>query len=179
MPRPFTLSLSSLTVVFTLTALLWSPVLAEAPAPAPSAESVETARKTIKILDEIYKRIIVLVTDKYVHDEEDFAAGSAAVLLFRQMSAGGTHQVRLLDATGEPYEPENVAKDDFEKNGIKALKGGAAEFERIEKKDGKSILRVMTPVPVVHERCVMCHDQYKNAKPGEPIGVLSYSIPLQ
>ena len=81
----------------------------------PPKVAVERARKTINMLDNIYKQTVVLITDKYVHDEEDFAAGSAAVLLFKRISESGSHQVRLIDATGEPYEPENVAKDEFEK----------------------------------------------------------------
>src|SRR5690606_16003838 len=92
----------------------------------PNEAAVERARNTAKMLDQIYKTTIVLVTDKYVNEEDDFAAGSAAVLLFKQISDGGTHQVRLLDASGEPYDEANVAKDDFEKAGIKALKGGAS-----------------------------------------------------
>src|SRR5690554_1606038 len=58
--------------------------------------AVERARKLVRMLDDIYKQTIVLITDKYVHDEDDFAAGSAAVALFANISKGGTHQVRLL-----------------------------------------------------------------------------------
>jgi len=149
-------------------------------APAEAAgytqKELNHARETIKILDEVYKRIIILVTDKYVQSEDDFAAGSAAVLLFRQISAGDTHQVRLIDATGDPYEPDNVAKDDFEKTGIEKLKKGDSQYEQIVTVEGVPTLRIITAVPVVHERCVMCHDHYKQAKNGEPIGALSYSI---
>lgn len=144
-----------------------------------SEEQLEHARRTVKVLDEVYKRIIILVTDKYVQEEDDFAAGSAAVLLFKQMSEGDSHRVRLIDATGEPYEEANVAQDDFEKKGLEAIKKGAAEFEEITQVDGKPTLRIMTSVPVVHERCVMCHEHYKNAKAGEAIGAMSYSIQIR
>jgi hypothetical protein len=157
-----------------------SRLLADPKKPAePDQTAVENARRTVKMLDQIYKTTIVLVTEKYVLEEDDFAAGSAAVLLFKQISEGGTHQVRLIDATGQPYEEANVAKDDFEKQGIKQLKGGAANYEKIVQKDGANILRVMTPVPVVMERCTMCHEHYKTVKAGEPIGAISYSIPIQ
>ncbi|MBR9801280.1 DUF3365 domain-containing protein [bacterium] len=145
----------------------------------PDAAAVERSRKTVKTLDNIFKQTIVLVTDKYVHDEDDFAAGSAAVLLFKNISESGDNKVRLIDATGEPYEPENVAKDKFEKAGIKRLKAGADSHEQIVTEDGKPLLRVMTSVPVVMQKCVMCHPHYADAKEGEPIGAISYTVPIE
>jgi hypothetical protein len=121
----------------------------------------------------------VLITDKYVHDEGDFAAGSAAVLLFKNVSESGSHQVRLIDATGNPVESANVAKDDFEREGIKRLKAGAGIYEQVQTVDGKPQLRALTPVPVVMEKCIMCHDHYADVKKGEPIGAISYTIPIE
>jgi len=146
---------------------------------APDKEAVARARKTIEMLDDVYKKTIVLITDKYVKNLDDFAAGSAAVLLFEQISDSGTHKVRLLDATGMPYDPENVAKDAFEKEAIKQLKAGAKTYEQVTEQDGQPVLRVVTPVPVVMERCTMCHDHYLDAKEGEPVGAISYAIPIE
>lgn len=151
----------------------------EEKAPEPDKAAVERARDTTKMLDGVYKNIIVLVTDKYVHDEDDFAAGSAAVELFRAVSKGDAQKVRLIDATGDPYEPENVAKSDFEKKGLKQLKKGAASYDEVFSQDGKQYLRTVTAVPVVHEKCVMCHSHYADAKEGEPIGALSYIVPIK
>lgn len=145
----------------------------------PRKAAVERTRKTLTMLDTIYKNAVVLITDKYVHDEDDFAAGSAAVLLFERVSKGGSHHVRLIDATGEPYDSENVAKDDFEKTGVKKLKAGAAVYEQVVEKEGKHYLRAVTAVPVVMEKCVMCHEHYKDVKKGEAIGAISYTIPIQ
>jgi hypothetical protein len=146
----------------------------------PGDAAVERSRKTVRMLDDVYKQTIVLITDKYVHDTNDFAAGSAAVLLFKNISKSGNQQVRLLDATGEPYEPENVAKDAFEKEGIHRIKAGAAFYDEVIQKDGKFELRAMTPVPVVMEKCVMCHAHYADAKKkGEPIGAISYTVPIE
>ena len=159
------------------------PATAKKPAAAPAATKedpdVERARKLVRLLDDVYKQTIVLITDKYVHTEKDFPAGSAAVGLFANISKGGSHQVRLIDATGEPYEEANVAKDDFEKEGIKRLKAGAKIHEEIVEKDGQRSLRTLTPVPVVMKKCVMCHEHYANAKPGEPIGAISYIVPIE
>jgi hypothetical protein len=145
----------------------------------PDPAAVGRARKTARMLDNIYKQTVVLITDKYVNDEDDFAAGSAAVALFDSISKTGSHQVRLLDATGEPYEEKNVARDDFEREGIKKLKSGADWHEQVVQQDGKDQLRVITPIPVVMPKCVMCHEHYAQAKKGEPIGAISYTIPIE
>ncbi len=157
--------------------LLWmvQPCAAE----QPSEAAIERTRETVSLLDQIFKQTIVLVTDKYVEDEDDFAAGSAAVLLFKNVSESGPNKVRLIDATGDPYEADNVAKDDFEKEGLKQLKAGKARYEQIVTTDGEARLRVLTAVPVVHKKCIMCHDQYADAKEGEPIGALSYIVPIK
>lgn len=145
----------------------------------PNEEAIARTRDTVKMLDDVYKQAIVLITDKYVHDEEDFPAGSAAVELFRRVGKTGYHQVRLIDATGEPYEPDNVAKTPFEKQGIKTLKAGKATHEEVVVKDGQAYLRMMTAVPVVMQKCVMCHPHYADAKKGEPIGAISYELPIR
>jgi hypothetical protein len=141
--------------------------------------AVGRARKTVKMLDDIYKQTIVLITDKYVHDTDDYPAGSAAVTLFENITKIGSHRVRLLDATGQPYKKTNVAKDDFEKAGIKKLKEGAPGYEEVVSEEGKPYLRSMTPVPVVMAKCVMCHSHYEDAKKGEAIGAISYTIPIE
>ena len=141
--------------------------------------AVARARKTVQMLDDIYKNAVVLITDKYVHEEDDFPAGSAAVALFEAISKKGWHQVRLIDATGQPYEEKNVARDDFEKAGIARLKAGDAVYEQVVDVDGQRQYRALTPVPVVMKKCVMCHAHYADAKENEPIGAISYSVPVE
>lgn len=136
-------------------------------------------RKSVQMLDNIFKQTVVLITDKYVHDEDDFAAGSAAVLLFKNISDSGETKVRLIDATGTPYDSDNVANDEFERKGLVELKKGAALHEEVIMKDGKPHLRSLTAVPVVMEKCVMCHSHYADVKKGEPIGAISYTVPIE
>ncbi len=150
-----------------------------AAAAADADPAVARARKTVQMLDDIYKNAVVLITDKYVHDEDDFPAGSAAVALFEAISKKGWHQVRLIDATGQPYEEKNVARDDFEKTGIARLKAGDAVYEQVVDVDGQRQFRALTPVPVVMKKCVMCHAHYADAKENEPIGAISYSVPVE
>jgi len=145
----------------------------------PDEAAVKRARKTVQTLDTIFKQTVVLITDKYVHDEDDFAAGSAAVLLFKNISAAGDNTVRLIDATGQPYDEKNVASDDFEREGIKRLKAGAAVYDQVISTDGKHQLRSLTTVPVVMKKCIMCHDHYADVKEGQPIGAISYTVPIE
>lgn len=145
----------------------------------PPKVAVERTRKQVKMLDDIYKTAVVLITDKYVNDEDDFPAGSAAIALFGAVEKKGWHKARLIDLTGEPYESDNVAQDDFEKQGAKQLKGGKDYVEQIVDKDGKPYLRAMTPVPVVLKKCVMCHPHYADVKEGAPIGAVVYTLPIE
>jgi len=145
-------------------------------ATAPSAAALERTRKTVRMLDDVYKTAVVLITDKYVHDEKDFPAGSAAIALFGAVEKKGWHGVRLLDVTGKPYDDKNVAKDDFEKQGVRQLQAGKDYFEEVVEKDGKPHLRAMTAVPVVMQKCVMCHPHYADAKKGAAIGAISYTL---
>jgi hypothetical protein len=136
------------------------------------------ARKQVRMLDDLYKTAIVLVTTHYVEEESDLPAGRAFIALFDAMKEKGWHEVRLIDATGQPYEEKNRPADDFEKKAIEQLKAGKPAEEIVEQ-DGKRYLRAATPIPVVMKKCVMCHPAYENAKPGEVIGSLSYKLLIE
>jgi hypothetical protein len=149
------------------------------PGKSPSPEAQERARKTVRMLDDVYKTAVVLITDKYVNDDDDFPAGSAAIALFREIGKKGWHEVRLLDVSGMPYDAKNVAQDDFEKAGVSQLQAGKDYYEQIIEKKGKPYLRAMTPVPVVMQKCVMCHPNYAAAKKGAAVGAISYLLPIE
>lgn len=165
---------AALAAVFTVPAVLPSKAEEKKDDPA-----VARARKTVAMLDDIYKTTVVLITEHYVKDENSLAAGEAAQALFGAIKKKGWHEVRLIDAAGEPIVDGNKPKDDFEKAAVAALKSGKAGYEQVIEKDGKRYLRSATPIPVVSKKCIMCHDNYANAKEGEPIGVLGYTIPIE
>lgn len=152
---------------------------ADEKAKLPDPKALERAQQTVRMLDDVYKTAIVLMTDKYVNKESDFSAASAAVALFEAMNKKGWHDVQLVDLTGEPYNEKNVPSDDFEKAAAKQLKAGKDYFEAVEQKNGAPYLRAVTAVPVVMEKCKMCHPHYKDAKKGEAIGMLSYTLKIQ
>ncbi len=148
-------------------------------ADVPKEVSLPVARREVRMLDDIYKLAIVLITQKYVHNETDFPAGAAAVQWFDAIGKRGWHKVRLIDVSGEPADEGNLPQDEFEKLAVKLLRQGKSYVERVEKRGGKRFYRAATPVPVVLPKCVMCHDNYKNVKPGQPVGALVYTIPLR
>ncbi len=169
-------------VLFSLCGVL-AVVIAPTAQPAgqnkPDAAAVARARKMVRMLDDVYKSAIVLITDKYVKTKRDYPAGRAAIKWFADISKKGSHQIRLIDVSGEPSNDANVAKDDFDKEGVKQLKAGKDYYEQVIQKDGKAYLRAMTPVPVVMKKCIMCHENYKNVKKGAPVGALTYTFLLE
>lgn len=152
---------------------------ADAPAATPDAAALARTRKQVRMLDDLYKTAVVLITEHYVSEKADLAAGSAFQALFAAMKKKGWHEVRLLDATGQPYEEKNAPADDFERRAIAALKSGKPYFDEVVARDGKSYLRAATPIPVVMKKCTLCHEHYADAKPGEAIGALGYTILIE
>lgn len=145
----------------------------------PDEAALKRARREVQMLDDVFKTAIVLITDKYVKTKKDYPAGRAAVRWLKQVAEKGWPEVRLIDVSGEPYDPANVAKDSFEKEGVKQLKSGKGYYEQVIQKDGKSYLRAVTAIPVVMEKCILCHENYRTVKKGAAIGALSYTVPVQ
>lgn len=141
--------------------------------------AVERTRKQVRMLDAIYKNAIVLVTTHYVTEKSDMPAGVAFKKLFEAAKKDGWHDVRLLDATGDPYEPANAPKSDFEKRAVKELLGGKTYVDEVVEKDGKRFLHAATAIPVVMKKCVMCHDNYADVPEGKAIGALGYIVPIE
>jgi hypothetical protein len=181
MDRIASMTLNSLTRISLVTAaaaLLWHS--ASAADPATDDAALERTRKQVRMLDDLYKTSIVIVTENYVDDAEGLAAGDAFQALFKVMKDKGYHEVRLLDATGEPYDSDNAPRDDFESAAIDALKSGeTAWYEAVVEVEGKQVLRAATPVPVVMEKCILCHEHYADVPEGQAIGALSYTIAIE
>lgn len=142
----------------------------------PDADALQRARREVKMLDDIYKTTIVFINDTYVEDANDVAAGEIARELFTAMSKKGWHDARLVDATGKPINDENAPRDDFEKLANKKILAGETYYEEVQEDQGKLYLRAATVVPVVNQKCTICHPGHKV---GEVLGTVSYKIPLK
>ncbi|MDB2687032.1 DUF3365 domain-containing protein [Mariniblastus sp.] len=141
-------------------------------------KAVTRTRREVKMLDDIYKGGIVLITKNYVNGDEDLPAGTAFKKMFEAAKKNGWHEVRLVDATGDPYDDANVAVSDFEKRAIKELRAGKPFVEETITEKDKRYFLAATPIPVVMEKCTMCHSNYDMDKKGLVIGALTYRVPI-
>ena len=138
---------------------------------------VTRTRQHIEMLDVLYKTAIVLITDKYVTDPSMFSGASAAKAIFDTMNEHGYHEVRLVGLTDTLISPGlNKPKDAFEEQAKQKLLSGEPTHEEVVTLEGKRYLRKATAVPVVMERCVMCHANFKGNEGA--IGTLVYTVPL-
>ena len=134
---------------------------------------LDHARKTVRMLDDLYKTYIVLITEEYVDDPSVLAAATLSKRVFKSMNKKGWHKARLLDATGTPFNPENNPKDAFERDAINAMISGKTYFEKIEKIEGRTHLRAVTSVHAVMKGCISCHPSNKF---GDLLGGIAYDI---
>jgi hypothetical protein len=145
---------------------------------APADPAVERARREVRLLSELYQSSMTLITEHYVHDGNDLPAGSAFKALFQKMRDKGWHEVRLLDATSQPSNDENWPRAGFEQDAVKALLTGKTSYDRVIEEDNKRYLHAATPIPLLMEKCIMCHEQYRDIEDGQPIGALSFRLPI-
>ncbi|MGH8524348.1 MAG: c-type heme family protein [Gammaproteobacteria bacterium] len=138
--------------------------------------AVERTRQQVKMLDDLYKTVVVLITEHYVKDPSILPAATASKALFAEMKKKGWHEVRLLGLTDLLFNQENKPSDAFEQAAATKLLAGEAGHEEVVEKGGKRYLRVATGVPVVMEKCIMCHANFKGNKGN--IGALSYTVPV-
>jgi hypothetical protein len=144
---------------------------------APDKAAVERTRETVRLLDDLNKYYVVDITDTYVKAQKSAPAARVAKKVFRQMGEKGWGTGRLVDATGAPFNEDNVAKSEFEKRAVKAIKDGKPYVDEVgQDKDGKPVLRAATVVPVVMDQCAACHAGYKK---GDVLGALVYELPIK
>jgi len=145
--------------------------------PAPDRAAVERARTTVKMLDDVYKGFVVNITETYVKAKEKTPAARVVKKMFKYMETKDWHTGRLVDASGEPVNPDNVARTAFEKKAVDKMKAGASYYEEVgTNKKGQAVLRAATRVPVVMKACIACHP---GKKEGDLLGTLVYEVPIK
>jgi hypothetical protein len=172
--RPAALALAALAAL--AAAHRHGPDAAAADPKPPDPAAVERARATVKMLDDVHKGYVVTITDTYVKAQEKTPAAAVVKKVFAQLEKGGHGTGRLIDASGEPLRPQNVARTDFEKKAVAAIKGGKPYVDEVAAKDGGPVLRAATVVPAVMAACVNCHPHVKE---GQVLGALVYEIPIR
>lgn len=142
---------------------------------APDKAAVDRAREQVKMLDDLYKTAVVKITEVYVGQQGEVPAAVAAQEVFKAMHKKGWHTARLVDASGKPKRKANLAKTEFEKKAVEAMKEGKPYYEEVGEKDGKPVLRAATVVPAVMKECAVCH----RVKEGTLLGTIVYEVPVK
>lgn len=153
-----------------------STVAADASQTLGDDQAIDRTRQQIHMLDDLYKTAVVLITEHYVTDPSILNAATAAKALFAEMQKKGWHEARLVGLTDVINNPENEPKDDFERIAAEKLRSGQQSHEEVVVEDGKRYLRMATPVPVVMEKCVMCHENFEGDTGA--VGALAYKVPV-
>ena len=143
---------------------------------APDEAAVERTRETVRMLDDLHKGYVVTITDTYVKAQKSTPAARVTKKVFKHMADKGYGTGRLLDATGAPFNEDNVARTDFERRAVAAIKAGKPYVDEVATKDGRPVLRAATVVPVVMKQCIACHAGYKE---GDVLGALVYELPIK
>lgn len=133
------------------------------------------ARKEAAMLDDLYKTAVVLITEHYVKDPTSVSAATAAKLIFKAMKEKGWPETRIIGFTDLLFNAaENAPKAGFETQAKEKILAGAASHSEVVTEGGKRYLNVVTAVPVVMDKCTMCHGNFKGQKGA--IGALSYKV---
>ncbi len=127
------------------------------------------------MLDTLYKNAVVSITKNYVNQQADVPAAAVAKDVFKAMKDGHYHNARLIDVTGRPKNKENIARTDFEKAAVEAIRSGKEYVEEIAFVDGRPILRAATVVPAVMEQCIICHGKREK----NLLGTIIYELPIK
>jgi hypothetical protein len=141
-----------------------------------SDPEIDRTRQEVKMLDDLFKNMIVLVDETYVKKPDSVAAATAGKALWAALKKGGWYEVRILGLTDVIGDQDDVPRDAFERTAAAKLVAGDKWYEEVSEKDGKRYLRVATGIPVVSENCLMCHANFKGNKGN--IGALSYTVPM-
>ncbi len=137
--------------------------------------AVERTKQQVMMLDDLYKTAVVLITEHYVKDPSTLSAATASKAIFKAMKEKGWHEARLIGFTDTLYNAaENTPQAGFEATAKKKILAGEANHSEVVEEGGKRYLRMATAVPVVMEKCVMCHANFKDQKGA--VGALSYKV---
>ena len=58
------------------------------------------------------------------------------------------------------------------------LLSGQATYDEVVTEGGKKYLQAATAIPVVMDKCTLCHSNYKDVPAGKAIGAISYKLPI-
>ena len=132
----------------------------------------EEARRTLRLMNDIYVSGVLTTHKMYVLDRGTAAAVTWGKQVINQITAKGWPEAHIFSTTERSFSPDNRPQDEFEKAANLAFQRGKTELERTE---GDS-LRYATPLRVTDQSCLMCH---VHNKVGDLLGGVSYRALLK
>ena len=110
------------------------------------------------------------------HEEDPNAIpfpATATQEIGRELGKQGIFQARLV--SGQPMNPDNAPRDEFEKKAVELINNGAESYSDIQVLNGVPTFRRASADLASVEACVNCH---VGKQMGDVIGLLSISIPI-
>lgn len=134
--------------------------------------SLDEARRTVRLMNDIYVTGVLTTHRMYAHEAGTAAAISWGKQVIREINTKGWPRARVFATTERALNPENQPADAFEKDAGTAFGKGQPAFERVS----GNTYRYATPIRITMDSCLSCH--VKN-KVGDLIGGVSYQAVLK
>ena len=142
------------------------------PARPPLRMGLEEARRTTRLMNDIYVIGVLTAHEMYVREPGNPAAVSWGKQVIRQVRAKGWPEAHIFDTTGRPLNPDNNPQDPFEREAGAEFKRGKSSVEKV---DGR-LYRYATSLRIADQSCLGCHVRNKV---GDLLGGISFKIELQ
>lgn len=150
-----------------VTASLAGAALGQGQKPAAQRYTPEEARRTVRLMNDIYLSGVLTAHKMYVLDRGTAAAVTWGKQVIGQMNGKGWPEAHIFSNGDRALNPDNRPQDEFERTAVQAFQGGKSELERT---DGDQ-LRYAAPIRITKQTCLMCH---VHNKVGDLLGGVSY-----
>lgn len=140
-------------------------------APKPQPLSLEEARRTVRLMNDIYVTGVLTAHKMYAHEPGSAAAIAWGKQVIKEVNGKGWPKARVFAFTDKMLNPENQVADDFEKQAAAAFGKGQPTFEQVT----PGSYRYATPIRLAAESCLTCHVRNKL---GDLVGGVSYEAVL-
>ncbi|MCB9952672.1 MAG: DUF3365 domain-containing protein [Planctomycetaceae bacterium] len=135
--------------------------------------SVEEARRQAEVLHTAMHATVQLVHHRYYKLDEGLPIPAAVVdEIFSEIAAEQDVELRWLAVEGQAMNTDHIARDEFEKAAVEALKAGKPSHEQIQ--DG--IFRRAAPITLSNQ-CLKCHVPDRKSTEDRKAGLI-ISIPV-
>lgn len=148
-------------------------VLPSLAAAGPSPEQrypLPEARRTARLMADVYLHAVLTAHEMYVREPGQPAAVTWGKQVARKVQARGWPRARIYEASGKPLNPENTA-DPFDRRAAGAFRAGKSTHEEAT----ADAYRFSIPIRATDATCISCHARNRV---GDLLGGLTLTVPL-